>query len=47
MTSNTRSIRLPSELNEKAKAYAQSIDRPVNWIVVQALEEYLTRKVQP
>lgn len=35
------SLRLPAELYEQIKEHAQSIDRPVAWVIRQALEAFV------
>lgn len=38
------SLRLKPELGSRIEKLASAVDRPKNWIVEQALEEYLDRE---
>ena len=41
--STTTSIRLPDDLRSQLDAAAESLHRGKNWVIVQALREYLAR----
>lgn len=37
-----RSFKLPDELDDKLKAKAEELDRPVSWVIVRAVEQALS-----
>ena len=44
MKAITTSFRLPPELRQRLEETARRLGRGKNWIIVQALEEYLTKR---
>lgn len=47
MKAITTSFRLPPELRQRLEETARRLGRRKNWIIVQALEEYLAKRSDP
>lgn len=44
--SSVISLRLPVDLHDRIKELAEALDRPANWVMRKAIEEYLQRQAR-